>query len=293
MRFSLWPALLACLLGGQLAGSAAWAQEGVAAGMVAVPAAAPDLSVATGGLAQAILEGADVTRVQALIRQGADVNTPDAQGRVPLIAAIARDDVEIAALLLDKGARIGATGPDGMPALSAAAMVGHPEMVQLLLDRGASANAQPASGMTPLAIACMAARPEVMAHFSATLSDRTEVANILLNHGADPDVRSPDGLTLLMHMAVDGPAQIAALLLERGVQANATGPKDVTALMLAAQNGNVEVLKLLLRHGANRAMKDSKGRTALDLARAAGQQAAAELLQGKAHRRPHGSIRHK
>jgi ankyrin repeat protein len=241
-----------------------------------------------GGLSRAILDGADVPRITAMIRDGADVNAPDAQGQVPLIAAIARDNVEVATLLLEKGAKTGAATPDGMPALAAAAIVGHPDMVQLLLDHGAPVNVRPENGMTPLSIACMATREEVMPHFAATLSDRTEVVKMLLAHGADPDVRSPDGLTLLMHMAVDGPPQIVGALLENGAQANATGPKDITALMLAAENGNVETIKVLLRHGANPAMKNGDGKTAQDFANASGQQAAAALLKTNPHGAPRG-----
>jgi len=85
------------------------------------------------------------------------------------------------------------------------AFKGNLPMAELLLDHGASANFAPPGGKTPLMFAAM--------------FNRTAIADLLLSRGADPAVRSSDGLTALELArsmgAVDTAAQLQGLAADR------------------------------------------------------------------------------
>lgn len=75
-----------------------------------------------------------------------------------------------------------------------------------------------------------------------------------LEHGADPNVKHPWGLSAL-HWAVmrPGTGQIVELLLERGADARAITPVGQSALDMAERrHGKVEVVPALERHGSPR-----------------------------------------
>lgn len=75
-----------------------------------------------------------------------------------------------------------------------------------------------------------------------------------VDHGADPNVKHPWGLSAL-HWAVMRPGtdQIVELLLERGADARAKTPEGRTALDLAeCHHGKVDVVSVLERYGAER-----------------------------------------
>jgi ankyrin repeat protein len=76
-----------------------------------------------------------------------------------------------------------------------------------------------------------------------------------LDHGADPNVKHPWGLSAL-HWAVmrPGTGQMVELLLERGADARALTPAGLSALDMAERrHGKVEVVPALERHGCPRA----------------------------------------
>jgi ankyrin repeat protein len=99
-----------------------------------------------------------------------------------------------------------------------------------------------------------------------------------LDHGADPNVKHPNGLTAL-HWALlrPGTSQMVELLLERGADARAKTPGGRTALDLAERrHGKVELVPSLERHGSARSE-----RTPLDevvVAAAYGDEARARAL---------------
>jgi ankyrin repeat protein len=78
-----------------------------------------------------------------------------------------------------------------------------------------------------------------------------------LDHGADPDVRHPCGLTAL-HWAImrPGTSEMVELLLERGADAGARTSGGATALDLAERHhGKTDAVVTLERHGATRSRR--------------------------------------
>lgn len=86
----------------------------------------------------------------------------------------------------------------------------------------------------------------------------------------DPSVltaREWDDATLL-HLAVgQNHKELAEFLLDKGADVNALTQDHLTPLHMAAQNGNLEIVQLLLSRKAKLDAVDSKGWTPLDRAR--------------------------
>ncbi|GLJ59496.1 hypothetical protein SUGI_1511180 [Cryptomeria japonica] len=87
-----------------------------------------------------------------------------------------------------------------------------------------------------------------------------EVAELLLNSGADVNSRNDHGRTPLMSEKARRRADIAAVLLKNGAEVNAIDNYGRTALHYALSK---RVLKLLLENGADTEIKDEEGETAL------------------------------
>jgi ankyrin repeat protein len=84
----------------------------------------------------------------------------------------------------------------------------------------------------------------------AALHGDTESVRLLLESGADPNMRNDAGATALM-WATDN-AEKTRLLLERGAEVNAKSENGRTPLLIAARRfGSAPVVKLLLEHGAD------------------------------------------
>uniref|UniRef100_A0A8C8CIQ3 Poly [ADP-ribose] polymerase n=1 Tax=Oncorhynchus tshawytscha TaxID=74940 RepID=A0A8C8CIQ3_ONCTS len=95
-----------------------------------------------------------------------------------------------------------------------------------------------------------------------------EVAEYLLEHGADVNAQDKGGLIPLHNAASYGHVDIAALLIKFNTCVNATDKWAFTPLHEAAQKGRTQLCALLLAHGADPTMKNQEGQTALDLATA-------------------------
>ena len=73
----------------------------------------------------------------------------------------------------------------------------------------------------------------------------------LLAAGADVNSKNREGMTALMHAALNGSPELTQLLLRKGAQVNVADVFGITALMQASWAGHVEVVDMLLAAGAN------------------------------------------
>ena len=80
----------------------------------------------------------DADRVRELLRQGASVDMPQADGMTPLIASAMNGHATVVDVLLAANATVGLADADGDTALVLAAQEGHVHIVRALLDAGAS-----------------------------------------------------------------------------------------------------------------------------------------------------------
>src|SRR5262245_65748784 len=91
----------------------------------------------------------DIAAVKNLLKQRADVDTPDADGMTPLHWAAHWDELETVKLLLAAGANAKAANRYAVTALHEASLVADVPMMEVLLKAGANPNAAYGSRESP------------------------------------------------------------------------------------------------------------------------------------------------
>ena len=115
---------------------------------------------------------------------------------------------------------------------------GNVEVVRLLLARGADVNAATVATNNTALMWAVAGR-------------HTDIVHRLIEHGADLDVSTAKGFTLLMIAARNGDIEMARTLLAAGVDINAAGADGAHVLPYAIVIGQAEFARFLLEAGAD------------------------------------------
>lgn len=175
------------------------------------PAAAPPVLSAEEQvqLDQALIAAAkanNVPLVQELIGRGGDVNTKDAIQDSAFLYAGAEGFNEVLRLTLDAGADVASTNRYGGTALIPASEHGHVETVRILIAAGVPVNHVNNLGWTAMQEAIL---------LNNGGPRQQEVVRLLLDVGADPDIRDREGRTALQNAERLGFAGIAALIRNR------------------------------------------------------------------------------
>lgn len=184
--------------------------------------------------------------VELLIEQGANVNLQNSDGMTPLVAAVMRDDVPSAKVLLGKGADIEKPGPEGYPPLAVAIAENKYEAAKALMDAGADVKTPAGPDkLTPLMIAAGQTSAAEGAVFLPSSTRPIDIAQGLLDRGADVNAKSNAGVTALMVAAAHNNPPMIGLLLEAGANVNAKDNQGKTAQDVAEQNGNREAAQAI------------------------------------------------
>jgi ankyrin repeat protein len=210
----------------------------------------------------------DAQAVRDLVKQGVDVNVPQADGATPLHWVAHWDDLSTAELLLRAGANVNATEDGGVTPLALACGNRSVAMVERLLKAGADPNAGRETAV-----------------MTAARTGSAEVMKLLLAHGGDVNARETvRGQTALMWAASERHADVVRLLIEKGanVQARTVAPERsespramapvsnganaFTPLLFAARSGDLASARILLEAGAKVNDAATDGLTALVLA---------------------------
>ena len=129
------------------------------------------------------VSGNRISKIEQLLKQGADVNAKDEDGRTPLHDASYWDLVGIAKFLIENGADVNAKDKDGWTPLYRASHWDYVGIAKLLIENGADVDAQNINGWTPL--------------HQAAVWDRIDIVKVLIENGADPFIKNKDGQTPL------------------------------------------------------------------------------------------------
>lgn len=186
------------------------------------------------------------------------VNAQDDQGLSAVMTAAYHQKPEIVAFLIRRRARIN---------LFEACAVGKVERVKSILKRKPKMlNEFAPDGFQPLGL--------------ASFFGHVEVVRFLLESGAEVNTPSQNGLKVTpLHSAAAGRHyEIAMLLLERGANPNLRQEGDFVPLHSAAMNGQIEMVKVLLQYGADKDLTSADGKAARDFALENGHKIVADVL---------------
>jgi ankyrin repeat protein len=201
-------------------------------------------------LALAIFNG-NYDLASLLVDRKADVNVADAQRFTPLFWAVDRRNMETA------------------PAFPWMVTTDPLPLIRKLLDAGADPNAlvnnTPRARMREGSPRIVFATALMRAAFAADL----ELVNLLLAHGADPNVISRDGETMVSAAAglafihgyhrgksPEERLQVVKLFVERGADVNRPDDYGITPLMAAANIGDPKLIQYLIDKGADLSAHD-------------------------------------
>jgi len=116
-------------------------------------------------------ECGSVDGIKCWLREGADINAPDAYGYTPLMNAAMLGRLKVVKALIQLGADVQRKGQFGYTALHAAAQGGHLEVVQALVKYGASVNCKNDDGDIPLILAVRGTHAEIIDYLLKAGSD--------------------------------------------------------------------------------------------------------------------------
>lgn len=232
--------------------------------------------------------------VAALADVGAPLDAVDPDGTTALNIAIINAHNEVAAILIEKGANLDLADSAGMTPLYAAVDMQHQEpfvnrplpkpsgrmqardVVARLLARGANANA---TLRTPLLMRQHNGGDPQLGEGATALMRASKVSDValmrvLLDHGADPRLKTRNGTTAL-HIAAaragrNAPPEATAIeaittLLDSGADIQAATEAGQTPLHAAVGRGD-RLVRFLVERGAKLDARDAAGRTPLDVA---------------------------
>ena len=208
---------------------------------------------ATSPVADAV-ENRDLTTLQTLLRQHADVNVAQPDGTTALQWAAHWNDPETVGVLLKAGADAKAANHYGATPLSEAAALGNAKIIEQLLKAGADPNTR------------TTADAETVLMTSAHAGN-LDAVKVLLDHGADVNGKEGyRGQTALMWAAAERHPDVVKLLLQHGADwkvqssfretkipklstASSISPISrggLTAFLFAAREGDIETAKVML-----------------------------------------------
>jgi ankyrin repeat protein len=215
--------------------------------------------------------------VRLLLEHGAEASAGLPHGETPLMAAARAGDAESIQLLLDAGANPNISETSlGETALMWAAAEDHADAVRVLVAAGADSSlASRVLDLAPMnwlnigmvsTVLPVGGWPPLL---FAGRENAKSAALALIEAGADPDIRDPDGLTALNVAIMNEHYDLAAALLKAGADPDAADNTGMTALYGAIEMATLgvvfgrppvaradehdvnEIVRLLLAHGAD------------------------------------------
>lgn len=210
-----------------------WA--GILAGAMLMTSA----GAATADLLAAVSSG-NLAEVSRLIAAGTDLEQRDGQGQTPLLRAVAGNHVAVAKALLAAGASLNAQAANQDTPWLLAGASGRSEIVAAMLPLKPDLSLRNRYGGDALIPACERAH--------------VETVKLLLTSGIDVNHVNNLGWTCLLEIVILGDGgprhqQVAKLVLDAGANPNLADKDGVSPLAHARKRGQSEVAKLITAAG--------------------------------------------
>lgn len=194
---------------------------------------------ATADLLSAASSG-NLAEVSRLIAAGADLEQRDGQGQTPLLRAVAGNHVAVAKALLAAGASLNAQAANQDTPWLLAGASGRTEIIAAMLPLKPDLSLRNRYGGDALIPACERAH--------------VETVKLLLTSGIDVNHVNNLGWTCLLEIVILGDGgprhqQVAKLVLDAGANPNLADKDGVTPLAHARKRGQSEVAKLIAAAG--------------------------------------------
>ncbi|XP_055416307.1 fibronectin type 3 and ankyrin repeat domains protein 1 [Bubalus kerabau] len=203
------------------------------------------------------------------ILQGGNVkvDVPNKFGFTALMVAAQRGYTRLVKILISHGTDVNLQNGSGKDSLMLACYAGHLDVVKYLRRHGASWDTRDLGGCTAL-------------HWAAD-GGHCNVIEWMIGDGCEVDaVDAGSRWTPLMRVsAVSGNQEVASLLIDAGADVNMKDKDGKTPLMVAVLNNHEELVQLLLDRGADASVKNEFGKGVLEMARVFDRQNVLSLLE--------------
>src|SRR3990167_1896677 len=210
-------------------------------------------------LVHAAREG-DINEVKRLLALGADIDNLETRKSSPLNSAVMGQHLDVIRFLLMKGANPNLLDIHGLTPLHRAVSYKRLNIVREFLAHKADPNIKAWDDATVFDILFQGKL------FYENTENIYAIAEALLDHGADPNVKSEVGQTALSRIAVKGYTDVAELFLSHGADPNIVDNYGESILSVACNFNKLEIVKLLLFYGADPNIRSSLTKSALYVA---------------------------
>ena len=178
-------------------------------------------------------------------------------GYCPWVPAVASGLLALVEYIIDQGVDVNSTDQSGNTMLLTAYKHTKWTIIKLLLVRGADPNPLDRRGHRLIYTVMFDNRSQSTDMIIADSS--RQLAQLLLDHGADLNLPCKDGSTILLivltqyrYMSNRVYIELITWLLDRGADANLVDTRTgKTSLLIAVTDGHIDLVKLLLEHGAD------------------------------------------
>lgn len=213
----------------------------------------------------------DADRIRFLIEKGADVNARNTQGASPLDVAARSRRTSLVEILMDAGADPNAVDKDGFFPLLHAINRNHVPTIEMLVKKGADIEKRSKDGITPLSWAIgdnkfFAAKALIDLGADINSTSGYEGVTPLMVLATQHAARTRSG-----HIAQGPqPIDLAQIIIDKGADVNVRSKDGITALMIAAGHNNAPIIALLGKAGADIDVRSPIGQNARDIAKSGG-----------------------